>query len=286
MYANETRLMQIVDIISRASAEIIMPSFRALPSGSITKKTSDTDLVTHADLAAEEFICEALLKMSPSAAIVGEEAVAANPGLLSAIAEAELCFIVDPIDGTLNYAWGAPLFGSMLAIVENGITTAGLIYDPVTGDFLTAVKGSGAHAHFSQRRDSYTLSVAGPCDVPLMNGFVQTPQYPKAAQPKLLKCMHSFNQIFWYGCSAYEYRLLCDGKLDFSLQTFLKPWDHAAGQLIHTEAGGYSAMLDGKPYRPAVMGGGLLLARDKARWQQIRVQFENMDEFFASSESS
>jgi len=74
---------------------------------------------------------------------------------------------------------------------------------------------------------------------------------------------------FSYRCAAYEYRLLADGHIDFSISYKLMPWDHATGVLMHREAGGYSALYDGSPYSPAVHQGGLMLAPDKASWQAL-----------------
>jgi fructose-1,6-bisphosphatase/inositol monophosphatase family enzyme len=79
-----------------------------------------------------------------------------------------------------------------------------------------------------------------------------------------------FNAHFNFRCAAHEYRLVASGNAHFLAYINLMPWDHAPGVLIHAEAGGHSAYLDGEPYRPSRMDGGLLVAPDKASWQEIR----------------
>ena len=82
----------------------------------------------------------------------------------------------------------------------------------------------------------------------------------------LAKTKASFN----YRCAAYEYRLISEGLVHFSLHYKLMPWDHAAGVLIHAEAGGYSALLDGAPYDATEHEGGIISAPDRATYDLIR----------------
>jgi fructose-1,6-bisphosphatase/inositol monophosphatase family enzyme len=73
-----------------------------------------------------------------------------------------------------------------------------------------------------------------------------------------------------YRCAAHEYRLAAAGHYDFLVYSKLMPWDHAAGWLLHREAGGYSARFDGTPYRPTILDGGLICAPDEASWHALR----------------
>ena len=95
----------IIQAIRLAARQEILPHFRALQPEQIAQKSDALDLVTTADLASEALITEALSALSPGALIIGEEAVARSPGLLNDIEAAPLCLIIDPIDGTWNYAF-------------------------------------------------------------------------------------------------------------------------------------------------------------------------------------
>src|SRR5690606_16464547 len=126
------------------------------------------DLVTEADEAAERLIKARLMEVAPEVLFIGEESAAADPALLAHLAGAELAVVVDPIDGTFNYAAGMPLFGVMAAVVAHGETIAGIIYDPMGNDWVIAEKGAGAwlcKADGAQER----LSVS-PC--PPLEGLV------------------------------------------------------------------------------------------------------------------
>ena len=116
-------LDRLASILSEAAEREIMPRFRSLAAGSIREKTSALDLVTDADEAAEWMIRDAVAKAFPSALFVGEESVERDRSLLAKIAAADLAIIVDPVDGTSNFAWGLPLFGVMAAVVSRGENT-------------------------------------------------------------------------------------------------------------------------------------------------------------------
>ena len=115
----------------RAAKAEIMPRFRNLSDGDIRTKSHANDLVTEADTRALQIAF-------PSALVIGEEAVAAKPDLLEGIAEAQLAFHIDPVDGTWNFAHGLPVFGVIIAATRYGKPVFGLIYDPVGDDWAIA----------------------------------------------------------------------------------------------------------------------------------------------------
>ena len=108
------------------------------------QKTGPHDLVTEADEAAERWLTEAMGRWFPSAVVIGEEATSADPTRLRLLADADLAIVVDPIDGTSNYAAGLPLFGVMAAVVRRGEVVAAAIHDPVGDDTALALRGEGA----------------------------------------------------------------------------------------------------------------------------------------------
>ena len=132
-------------------------------------KAGPLDPVTDADEAAERAIGAALRRAFSGCKVVGEEATAADPSALQGLAEAELAFVVDPIDGTANFAAGLPLFASMAAAVVRGEVVGAVIHDPVGNDSALALRGEGAwiEAPDGRRQD---LHVAAPVPLGAMTG--------------------------------------------------------------------------------------------------------------------
>lgn len=256
------------EILAAAQSEIL-PLFRRLDSTQIRRKTSAFDVVTHADEAAEAFITRNLLSAFPGAVVVGEEAVHRDPGLMDAIATAELAFIVDPIDGTKNFVSGLPLFGVMAAATSHGRVIAGAIHDPLRGDCAYALAGGGAwleHADGSRME----MQVAAPVPVAQMEGIVGTTFLPEPLRTQVNSRLSRLSTTTWLRCSAHEYRTIAAGHCHILFYNKLMPWDHAAGWLMHQEAGGYSAHFDGTPYLPTHTSGGLIYAPDEASWRAVR----------------
>ncbi|WP_112321717.1 inositol monophosphatase family protein [Oceanibium sediminis] len=264
----EDRLVALVRETARLD---ILPHFRSLPAASIETKTNENDLVTIADKASERRLTEALAGILPSALVVGEEAASADPGLLDLLGGADLAVIVDPVDGTWNFARGLPLFGIILSVVQGGRTVLGLHYDPITDAWLAARAGQGAFhctPDGARRRLSIDPEARG------TNGFVPIFLFPKRLRSRVGPLLERYDRIMSFRCSCHEYWLLAEGHVDFSLSGTPKPWDHAAGELIYREAGGYAAMLaDGQPYSAALQTGYLLAARSRQQWEALREDF-------------
>ena len=263
---------QVINIVRRAAKAEIMPRFRGLASSDIAIKSRPDDLVTAADTAAEIMITRALSIAFPSALVVGEEAVAADPSLLDRIADAPLAFIIDPIDGTWNYAHGLALFGVILAVTQYGRPAFGLIYDPVMDDWAVADDQSPARMErpfgVPQRlRASMGKAISD------LTGYVPMHLFKGAHQAQLAASLTQFNRSHSLGCSAHEYRMIAQGHTDFLLTESLNPWDHAAGVLICERAGAYVEMLDGGAYSAARHTGSLLVAPDKITWNRLRKVF-------------
>lgn len=258
----------MADMRATAEAEIL-PRFNGILADAIRAKTAPDDVVTDADIGAERVLGEKLAARFPGIVMVGEEAVSNDKAILDRIDSEDLVAIIDPVDGTWNFAHGVPLFGSILALVAGGRTIAGLIHYPVTGDFLIARPGLGAW-HVAPDGTETRLTVAPALPIAEMHGFVPLQAYPPAFQAELAPRLTRFRQTTTWRCSAFEYRMLATGAMNFCVNAGLAPWDHAAGVLIHQEAGGYSALLSGEHYAPTMTEGQLLLAPDEASWQAIR----------------
>ncbi|WP_037084586.1 inositol monophosphatase family protein [Neorhizobium vignae] len=266
---SEAVLQSLMEDMRQAGEAEVLPRFLGVTADGIRAKTAPDDIVTDADLGAERRLSAALSAHFPDALIVGEEAVSADPTLLDRLADAELAAIIDPVDGTWNFAHGVPLFGMIVAIVSGGETVAGLIHYPLTGDFLVARPGEGAW-HIARDGARTRLRVAAAVPVGEMSGFVPLHMFSAEEQAAFAPRVLRFGRTTAWRCSAFEYRMVATGAMSFSLNADMKPWDHAAGELIHREAGGHSGLLSGETYRPAMTQGRLLLAPDAASWEAIR----------------
>ena len=261
--------VRVGDILARAAEAEIMPRFRTLSADQVKQKSSSFDLVTEADEAAEEAISKELAAAFPGSVIIGEEAAAKNPDIVSGIADAELAFIIDPIDGTKNFVAGLPLFGSMIAATVRGEIVFGAIHDPVCEDTAFALRGEGAWRE-GRHRGRADLRVAGPVPLARMDAIISTSFLPEPLRSTVNGNLARIGLTGSLHCAAHEYRLAAAGYRHLLLYNKLMPWDHAAGWLLHREAGGFSARFDGSAYKPTVQSGGLLCAPDQDSWQLAR----------------
>ena len=269
MTFSDTDFDHLMTIVAEAAAQEILPRFRNLDDADISEKTSAIDPVTEADLLAEHHIAAALKARFPTALIVGEEAYEADKSVVPALTHADLAFTIDPVDGTFNFAAGLPAFGTMVAVVAKGETIASIIYDPILGDTVTAMRGGGT---FLRRREGQTrrLAVAAPAPLAAMTGAISWGHMDEPDRSRICANLAKARMTFSLNCSAYEYWMVASGKWHFIGHPKLMPWDHLAGVLAHQEAGGYTAKFDGTPYRPGETTGGIISAPDKDSWQTIR----------------
>lgn len=251
-----------------ARAEI-MPRFGRIGPADLRTKAGPLDPVTIADEAAERALSAGLEHRFPGIAIVGEEAVAADPALIDRVREQKPVFVIDPIDGTQNYAAGLPLFGVMIALIEAGATTAGLIHDPLRDDTVIARAGHGA---FLLLGDGATtrLHVADPAPLDQTIASVSWQYMAEPERSRVLRNLAGLGQTPNLRCAAATYRAIAMGHIHASLSRRTLPWDHAAGALIVAEAGGHVRQPDGQPWRPAELDGGILAAPDETSWTLLR----------------
>jgi len=251
-----------------AQAEVL-PRFRNLAAGDISQKSGPQDLVTEADLEAERHLTELLQELEPDTLILGEEAVSAQPGLRARIGGAARAIILDPVDGTWNFANDLALFGMILAVSEQGVPVAGAILDPILDDWLEVSKGAGAWMK-SPDRAARKLSVSDEKTLKNLFGFVHIGHYEPERRAALVNASLSFRRIHMLRCAAHEYRLMAQGRAEFCLSGQVPhPWDHATGALAVVEAGGVARFLDGGEYTLGRKRGILLCAASEEVWQQV-----------------
>jgi fructose-1,6-bisphosphatase/inositol monophosphatase family enzyme len=262
-------IMDLANILRDAARAEALPRFRRLDASMVQTKTEAIDLVTEADVATEELIKARMAEWLPDALFVGEESVATDPALLGRLAGAELAVVVDPIDGTANYAAGVPLFATMAAVVSRGETIAGIIYDPMGDDWVMAERGGGAWLR-RPNGEAVRLNVAAPLPLAQMVGCASVSYIPETVRSSVLANLAKVRVVSNFRCAGHEYRTLVSGHAQFGCWNKLMPWDHLAGTLMSQEAGAYAARLDGGPYLPSHVDGGLLVAVDRDSWDVLR----------------
>ena len=261
---------RLLTAVRRVAAEEILPRFRSLEDHQIAEKSHRFDLVTDADIRTEERLTEIIAHDLPGALIVGEEAVSRDAGALAGLAEAELAVILDPVDGTWNFANGLAVFGTIVAVAERGRTTWGAIHDTMSDTWIEAWAGGGAARVMADgRRRPLRLSDA-PAPLGELCGYSHSFLFPDAALRRLFTRLPDLRRVTSLRCSAWEYRMIAEGRgEDFCLSPVLNPWDHAAGCLILREAGGVARMIGGGDYDVGTQDGRLLVARSEGVWQML-----------------
>ena len=232
---------QVAAIMQDAANRAVMPRYQSLTADQIDAKAAD-DVVTIADKEAELILADGLAKLLPEAAIVGEEAAHAVPALLDRLGDA-LCWIIDPIDGTNNYAAGKPPFGLMVALSQAGETVAGWILDPLSGRLAHAHRGAGAF--IGEERITARSTGQEPPVAAISLVFMDPAQ--RAAMKDHIAPHYTLVDI--PRCAAEQYPRLVLGVNDCSIFERTLAWDHAAGVLFVNEAGGKAARPDGRAYR-------------------------------------
>ncbi len=252
----------VLAVIKDATARAVMPRYQQLEAHEVIDK-SPGELVTVADREAEVILAEGLAQILPEAAIVGEEACEANPALMDRLGDA-LCWIIDPIDGTSNFASGKPPFGIMVALAEAGETIGGWIYDPLRGRFCTAQRGHGAFIdgdRVSARTSGQTPPIAA------ISLVFADPERREALKTHIAP---HYTLVDIPRCAAEQYPRIVLGQNDITIFERTLAWDHAAGVLLLNEAGGKVARPDGQPYRvdehlrPSLIG-----AASPALWDEL-----------------
>ena len=178
---------QVADIIKDVAATIIMPRFQNLSDDEIKSKTGPTDLVTIADLESEEALTKHFKDILPGSYVVGEEAVSKNEISTSILAtENDPVWVIDPVDGTNNFATGNPTFGVIVTLVQGGQTVQGWIYD-VPGD-RTAITERGSGVEINGARKIYPAN-----DKPLKEskGFISRKFLPKQMRDELKETLEN-----------------------------------------------------------------------------------------------
>lgn len=227
---------QVSQIIRDAAARIVEPHFGSLSPDQIHEKTYPGDLVTDFDRQAERFLSRELTGRGGGVA-VGEEAVFADPGVLSGLPSAPLSWVIDPIDGTGNFVKGSDDHAVMVAEVHAGQAVRGWIYQPRYRHMYIAEAGAGTWC------DGERVSRGSSGDpvraVTTHKAFQQAPQ--PGSGPRL-----KWGWSRW--CCGVDYPRVLTGEVDATVYLHSHPWDHLAGALMLRELGGVVRTLSGRDF--------------------------------------
>ncbi|WP_425424160.1 inositol monophosphatase family protein [Sporichthya polymorpha] len=208
------------------------------PSGPlrVTSKSTPTDVVTEMDHAAEALITETLARLRPDDGMLGEEGTD-HPGTSG------VRWVVDPLDGTVNYLYDLGGWAVSLAAEVEGESVVGVVHVPATGETFAAVRGQGATCNDRPLR----VNPAAPLDRALVaTGFGYDPRR-RAHQAEILRhVLPAVRDIRRHGACAVDLCALAAGRVDAYFERGVNPWDFAAGGLIASEAGARVAGLGGE----------------------------------------
>jgi myo-inositol-1(or 4)-monophosphatase len=216
------------------------------PVSGLASKSSRTDLVSDADRDAEELILRTIRAERPGDAITAEEGGAAEGG-------SGLRWLIDPLDGTINYLWNVPHWCVSVAARDDEGALLGVVHDPSRGETFHAVRGGGA------RLGDATLAMgAGPPlgEALVGTGFEYRVEERARQAARVATVLPRVRDVRRFGAAALDLAWLAAGRLDGFYESSLNPWDWAAGELLVREAGGVVRAL---PPRGVVAAGPELI---------------------------
>ncbi|ASW56745.1 inositol monophosphatase family protein [Plantactinospora sp. KBS50] len=261
----ELPLDEVSALLREVAGSAVLPLFRRLDAADIEEKAPG-ELVTVADREAERLIGARLRELLPGSAVVGEEAVAQRPELLRDLSGEGYVWLVDPVDGTANFAAGRRPFALMVALLRAGELIASWILDPLAEDLAVARLGTPTLLNGVPVRP-------GGHRPPLeeVRGVAATRFLPARLRAEVAAGGHRLGELLdGQHCAGREYLDMLTGAQQFVLFWRILPWDHAPGVLLVRCAGGVARHFDGSEYHPAEDRRGLLVAADEETWHGVR----------------
>jgi myo-inositol-1(or 4)-monophosphatase len=232
--------------LARATAEeaaLLVRAGRSSAGDQVGTKSSPVDVVTLVDTASEELIVRRLLDVRPDDGVLGEEG-AAREGTSG------VRWVVDPIDGTVNFLYGLPSYAVSIAAEVDGRAEVGVVLNVPTGELFTAVRGRGAWLTVPGAAPS-RLSGSAPADLDrtlVATGFGYGVEQRRAQGAVVAELLPRVRDIRRNGCASLDLCSAAAGRVDAYYELDLKPWDHAAGALVASEAGLVVTGIGGRPF--------------------------------------
>ena len=243
--ASPGELLEIAKRQAVTAGALLLEIFRDGDEHEVTSKSTPTDLVSEADRLAERVIRERLAELRPQDGFLGEESGAGEAG------SSGLRWVVDPLDGTVNFLFGIPQWCVSIAVQDERGSLAGAIYDPVRGDLYSAVRGgaptvevwvepSPVYGGPPPMRETRTLS-ASRCEelstAMLATGFAYDARVRAAQAQVIARAIPRVRDIRRFGSAALDLAWTAAGRYDAYFERTVKPWDIAAGTLLCEAAG-------------------------------------------------
>jgi myo-inositol-1(or 4)-monophosphatase len=230
--------IELAERAARAAGEVLMTYYGRAPEG-LGSKSSATDLVSDADREAERAVRELLERERPDDGLLAEE------GSHSEAASGRR-WLVDPLDGTVNFLYGFPAWAVSVALEDGGGMAVGVVHSPLHGETFCAARGEGAWVAESGRRlrvrEGRELARAM-----VATGFSYEPERRELQAEVVRRLLPLARDIRRAGAAALDLAWLAAGRLDAFYERGLNPWDWGAGILLVEEAGGSLAWLEGEP---------------------------------------
>ena len=243
--ADPTELLALAERAARAAGDLLRTRVTREATG-LAYKSSATDPVSDADRDAEAMILGLLRSERPDDAVLGEEGTSAS-------GTSGLRWIVDPLDGTVNYLYGLPNFAVSIACEDGDGTVVGVVHEPLSGETFTAIRGGGAW------RDGGALAVNRPESLArslVATGFSYEAER-RARQGELFaRLLPHVRDMRRAGSAAIDLAWVACGRLDGYYEHGLNPWDWAGGALLVQEAGGVVRLLPAASGLPGALVAG------------------------------
>ncbi|WP_222266176.1 inositol monophosphatase family protein [Modestobacter marinus] len=237
-----TELLELARATAEDAAELVGAG-RSTAAEQVDTKSSSVDVVTAVDRASEELIVRRLTEARPDDGVLGEEG-ASREG------SSGVRWVVDPIDGTVNFLYGVPAYAVSIAAEVEGATQVGVVLNVPTGELFSAVRGQGAwltapgaaaqrlHGSAATRLDETLVAT----------GFGYRAEQRRAQGAVVAELLPRVRDIRRIGTASLDLCAAAAGRVDAYYELDLKPWDHAAGALIAAEAGLVVTGTDGRPF--------------------------------------
>ena len=224
-----------IDLVRQAGALIL--AGRSSAGDDVTTKTTPTDVVTAMDRAAERLVVDALHAARPDDGVLGEEGGETQ-------GSSGVRWLIDPIDGTVNYLYGLPAYAVSLGAEIDGVMTVGAVFNPAIGELWTAVRGEGA---WHEGRRLHGSAVTSLDQAMVATGFGYGAGRRTSQAAIVASLLPEVRDIRRFGAASLDLCYAAAGRFDAYFERGLQPWDLAAGGLIASEAGLQVTGLCGAP---------------------------------------
>ena len=237
--AQRSPLITVMAAAADKAARTLIRDFNEVENLQVSRKGTN-DFVTAADLRAEKTLRDELAKARPGFGFLLEEGGAVKAG------DGRSRFIVDPLDGTLNFMHSVPQFAISVGVEQDGELIAGIVFDPIKDELFWAEKGRGAYLNHRRlrvsSRDKLNASLVGHG-----RSRAEGPEARARFLQQLDNVLAHTRDLRRMGSAALDLAYVAAGRLDAFWEEGLKPWDMAAGIVLVREAGGYATSVDGSP---------------------------------------